>query len=126
MNKAAKGQVPFEMSLGGLGAFPGPASPRVIWAGVKEGAQNTINLAKSLEDQLEKIGFEKEKRSFHPHLTLGRLRSGQNKGKLSNLLRSIEFKSPSTIKVTHLSLIQSTLTPSGAIYTPLHQAELGR
>ncbi len=126
LNKTAKGQVPFEMSLEGLGAFPNPASPRVIWAGVKEGAQNTINLAKSLEDQLEKIGFEKEKRPFHPHLTLGRLRSLQNKGKLSNLLGSIEFKSPSTIKVTHLSLIQSTLTRSGAIYAPLYQAELGR
>ena len=126
LNKVVKAEVPFEIRLEGLGAFPKPASPRVIWAGVKEGAQNTINLAKNLEEQLEKIGFEKERRSFHPHLTLGRLRSPQNKGKLSNLLESTKFKSSSIIKVARLNLIQSTLTPTGAIYTVLYQAELGR
>ncbi len=126
LNKAAKAEIPFEITLEGLGAFPKPASPKVIWTGVKEGAQNTINLVKNLEEQLEKIGFEKERRSFYPHLTLGRLRSPQNKGKLSSLLESTEFKSSSIIKVTRLALIQSTLTPTGAIYNPLYQAELGR
>ena len=126
LNKVVKAEVPFEIRLEGLGAFPKPAFPRVIWAGVKEGAQNTINLAKNLEEQLEKIGFEKERRSFYPHLTLGRLRSPQNKGKLSNLLESTKFKSSSIIKVARLNLIQSTLTPTGAIYTVLYQAELGR
>jgi 2'-5' RNA ligase len=126
LDKVAKMQVCFEIRLEGLGAFPKPVSPRVIWAGVKQGAQNTINLAKNLENQLEKIGFEKEKRPFHPHLTLGRLRSGQNKGKLVQLLKSSKFKSPSVIQATHVSLIQSTLTPGGAIYTPIYQTDLSR
>ena len=126
LDKVTKAENPFELRLAELGAFPTPASPRVIWAGVKEGAQLAIDLAKKLEEQLEKIGFEKEKRSFYPHLTLGRVRSAQNKGRLTKLLESTKFKCSSTIKVSHISLIQSTLTPTGAIYTQLYQAKLGR
>jgi 2'-5' RNA ligase len=126
LNKLTETENPFEISLEGLGAFPKPAFARVIWVGIKQGNESTINLAKKLEDELEKIGFKKEKRPFSPHLTLGRLRSPKNRDKLASLLNSINFQSQSSIKVIGISLIQSTLTPTGAIYNLLYQAPLSK
>ncbi|MEA3329041.1 MAG: RNA 2',3'-cyclic phosphodiesterase [Candidatus Omnitrophota bacterium] len=124
LDRVAKTENSFEMSMEDLSAFPNPSFPRVIWTGLKQGSQNTLDLAKKIECELAKIGFAKEKRPFHPHLTLGRLRSPKNRDKLSVLLSSTTFKSQSRIKVTHLNLIQSTLTPTGSIYTPLYQTAL--
>ncbi len=49
----------FDLSISGLGVFPTPKRPRVIWVGADEGREQLIALAKRVEDQL-KAGFEKD------------------------------------------------------------------
>lgn len=60
-----------EMKFRGAGFFPNDRRPRVFWAGI-EASANLARLAGEMEAALEPLGIEREKRDFHPHLTLAR------------------------------------------------------
>lgn len=68
-------RAPFHMHLRGVGAFPPRGKPRVIWVGLQQGADDLRALAQDVEGALENIGFSREVRPFHPHLTLGRVKT---------------------------------------------------
>jgi RNA 2',3'-cyclic 3'-phosphodiesterase len=68
-------RAPFELRLHGLGAFPPRGKPRVLWIGARGGAGDLVDLARDVEARLEDIGFSREPRPYHPHLTLGRVKS---------------------------------------------------
>ena len=106
-------------SINHLGVFPSSGMPRVVWAGMEENAEQLIHLAQSLEEALGKIGFAKEKKSFHPHVTLGRVRSSRCCDQLRKAIQEYAFPSPLTFSVEKIIFFQSTLTPQGSIYTPL-------
>ena len=114
---------PFEISLFKVGAFPSLDHPRVIWAGIDKGCAEAEKIAALAEGKLENMGFEKEKRPFSAHLTIGRVRSGRNKAGLKEMISSLEVK-PKSCAIKHITLFQSTLTPRGSIYTSLHAAKL--
>jgi 2'-5' RNA ligase len=61
---------PVDVHIRGLGWMPNPSVPLTLYAGV----QLTADLAARTEDLLEGIGILKEKRAYHPHVTLGRIR----------------------------------------------------
>ena len=71
----AKTIKPFNVSFSEIGAFPDLKFPRIIWAGVKEGSNELKKLAWEIEQALVPLGFEKEKRAFSAHLTIGRVKS---------------------------------------------------
>lgn len=123
----AKCTRPFGITVKDIGAFPNSARPRVIWAGLGDGASETVELAKNVEVSLSRIGFPVEARPFSPHLTIGRVRSSSNMEKLKDKISSasLEIRQSSAIshKVTSVILFQSTLTPHGSIYTKLHEAK---
>jgi 2'-5' RNA ligase len=121
--QVVKNHKAFELQISQAGAFPKPEHPRVLWIGVKQGHEETVKLAQELEDALMRIGFQKEKRAFKAHLTLGRVRSAHNRNQLKELLQSVSV-SPQTMRVEKLILFKSTLTPKGAIYQPLYEAGL--
>ncbi|MFC1631709.1 RNA 2',3'-cyclic phosphodiesterase [Candidatus Omnitrophota bacterium] len=113
----------FKLEIKQLGAFPKIEYPRVIWIGIEQGKDRALKLAEDLEQRLLNFGFQKEKREFKPHLTLGRVRSAQNREQLKNLLQSVTI-TPSAMQAVNLCLFKSTLTPQGAIYQPLHKTQL--
>jgi len=113
---------PFGISLFKLGVFPSLDYPRVIWTGIdKNGNAFAEKIAVLIEEKLEMVGFPKEKRPFSAHLTLGRVRSGRNKAELKQKVSSLVVQIKSCT-INHATLFQSTLTPRGAIYTPLYTA----
>lgn len=124
LSEAAKKFNPFTLGLKEIGAFPKLSYPKVIWAGVNEGRVESEQIAKELEDRLEKLGIPKEEREFHPHITLGRVRSPKNKEALKNIIETTKFEPSSKINVVHLTLFKSQLTPQGPIYTPLFIAKM--
>lgn len=63
---------PCEISVGGIGAFPKPQRPRVIWIGM-EVPTELHNLQHSIELETVRLGYGREDRSFSPHLTIGRV-----------------------------------------------------
>ncbi|MBI4697762.1 MAG: RNA 2',3'-cyclic phosphodiesterase [Nitrospirae bacterium] len=65
---------PFALEIKGMGVFPHPRSPRVLWTGM-DISDTLENLQKEIEDAMTSLGFEREDRRFTAHLTLGRFRS---------------------------------------------------
>ncbi len=72
MRAAAAGARPFPIRIGGGGAFPSPARPRVLWLGVTTGAEQLAALAGDLATALAAAGWPPEERPFRAHLTLAR------------------------------------------------------
>lgn len=74
IQKACANFEQFDLVFEGLGAFPNESNPRTIWVGVTDGVNELRQLAKRIDDELEKFGFPREGREFSPHLTVGRTR----------------------------------------------------
>ena len=116
----------FSLYLSGLGVFPKPQYPRVIWIGVTHD-QPVLEIAKDLEKEMIKIGLPAESRPFSTHITLGRVRSGLNRKalveKLEFLNKNLTLPQPE-FRVLGLTLFKSTLTPQGPIYETLFSCPL--
>jgi 2'-5' RNA ligase len=110
----------FSLDLGALGCFPNPRRPRVIWIGLGGGADQLGVVQDKISQMLLPMGWEEEGRSFHPHLTLGRVKNAKNvveaRFPWGNVLVS------GCIEVTAVHLIESQLLPQGAEYTIRHSA----
>jgi 2'-5' RNA ligase len=113
---------PFELGVRDLGAFPSRGRPRVLWAGVDEGADAAAALATEVDDALAPLGFAREARAFSAHVTLGRIRSPRPDPRLAEALHDDGYGRQS---VDHLSLMRSELSPRGARYTELAALPLG-
>jgi RNA 2',3'-cyclic 3'-phosphodiesterase len=115
----------FSLGVQGVGAFPGPKSPRVIWLGLTDQTDILGSLVQDLEQAFTPLGFPLENRKFTPHLTLGRVRSSQGRDQLCQFLQSVPLPDFTEFQVDHLILYRSTLRPQGALYTPLAKIGLG-
>jgi 2'-5' RNA ligase len=101
----------------GVGAFPSPSRPRVVWVGVAEGdSQKVEAIAGPVIQALSGIG-EEEDRPFQAHLTVARVRSGANKQNLERLLRESQDRVFGPVEITDFKLKSSVLTPKGPIYS---------
>ncbi len=112
---------PFTLQLSNLGCFPNQKRPRVIWAGIEGNLQAARALKAEIETAVAELGWEKDARSFRPHLTIGRVKE-------SRQLQAIRWGSEINeleIPVSAVHLIESQLTRSGPIYTVRHSSHLG-
>jgi 2'-5' RNA ligase len=116
----------FTMSLAGMGAFPNPRKPRIVWVGVEKGADMLVEITNSIEASMKQLGFPKEKRPFRPHLTVGRIRRLKNPGAMTKALEQSQVGELGKFAVEKISLIRSQLDPAGSIYTTLVEAPLGK
>jgi RNA 2',3'-cyclic 3'-phosphodiesterase len=115
----------FTLGVQGVGTFPGPKNPRVIWLGLSDQLDILAKLVQNLEQAFAPLGFPPEKRPFTAHLTLGRVRSSQGREALRQSLQTVALPDFVEFQVKRLVLYRSTLRPQGALYTPLHQIVLG-
>ena len=114
---------PFIISAKGLGTFPNPRRPHVLWVGL-EGTQLGV-LAATVERALDPLGFLPEKRAFQPHLTIGRWRESQKSS--PQLAQDLERWSDHCFgdsAVAAVTLFQSILKPQGAEYRALRRIAL--
>lgn len=112
----------FRLTLRGLGGFPNSNRPTVVWAGV-DPREPCIKLAESLNKSLEPLGFEREKRSYKPHLTLARIK-GQCPREITNGIRAFRDVEFAVLPVDEIVLYESTLTPEGPVYTRVNSSNL--
>ncbi len=125
--QSAKVTKPFELRIGNPGAFPNWRRPQVVWVGIEDKANKLILLQKSIEERLIPLGFKPESRPFTPHLTLGRLRENSSHhegGEFGKWACSLHMDPQHPFTVESLSLMESTLTPKGAIHTRLKSIHL--
>ena len=69
LKKVAARHAPFEARARGLGSFP-----NVLWVGVE--GDGMVKLQRDVEGAMVELGFAKEERAFHPHITVGRVKDG--------------------------------------------------
>lgn len=118
----------FSLTVGGLGVFPNPFSPRVMWVGMAGDLENLEALQKKIEDASTALDFAPEPRGFSPHLTLGRFSGAlrpPDREKLTAALADSRFARLGSFTAEALTLFRSDLKPGGAIYTRLSTAALG-
>ena len=105
---------PFDVSFEGFGLFPPDGPPRVLWLGVRDGHADLRRLHKTIGQRLDLT------EPFTPHLTIGRFRSSTRAlGVLKQL--SVIKTSTGRCRIDRVTLYDSRLTPSGAVY--VRQAE---
>jgi len=124
LESAAVGTAHFELPISGFGAFPNPRRASVIWLGCEPVAA-LQQIQQNIEAEMERAGFGRESRSFHPHFTLGRVRRDTKPaalGGLADKLQRLHFESQPVVE--SVDLMQSELSRSGARYTRLHTATL--
>jgi 2'-5' RNA ligase len=112
----------------GVGCFPNPRRPRVVWVGVEEAAGNLERIKLALDHELAPLGFKPEKRRFSPHLTLGRVNKQASHQEAAELGRAVEgatLREVARVEVTRIHLIRSDLRSTGAVYTVLASFPLG-
>lgn len=106
-----------------LGAFGGPDSPRVVWAGVHPTGP-LMALQSRLAVMLRDEGFPIEERAYTPHVTLGRVRSARRRHHLVEAMAAHRDAGFGRSPFDRLLLMKSTLAPEGAHYDVLHTAFL--
>lgn len=123
---AAADLAPFDVRYGGLGAFPEPARARVVWAGVREIATEGCldALGRRVGRALAEVGHPPERRAWHPHVTLGRVRRRPS----AALVEAVEAAAGADLgedRVSELKLILSDPGSRGYRYIDLTTAPLG-
>lgn len=116
---------PFEMTLGGVGAFPNFRRARVVWMGI-EGEPRLELLHHDLELACGEAGFEVEGRPFRPHITLARVRTPlalERARPFARAARRVAFAASDDVR--SLGLLESTLGSREAGYRRVHAASLG-
>src|ERR671936_467075 len=113
----------FRITFGGLGVFPPHGAPNVLWLGVTSGVDEAVALHRAVGERLEPDGVPREKRPYHPHLTLARWRSGGR----ADRARVREFDKGAEVArlvVESVVLYRSQVSSAGSTYTELARAPL--
>jgi len=118
----------FDLQISGLGSYPSPRKPHVLWVGLHAPA-DLATLQKSIEAGTTRLGYEQDERPFSPHLTIGRVRQNISPSefpKIRAAMDNIQLGNIGIARVDSIHLIKSDLQPSGSIYTKLFSAPLSK
>lgn len=110
------------LGLGTAGAFPHLRRPQTVWVGVEGDLVGLTHLQQAVATALARLGFQPEERPFRAHLTLGRVRreaTTVQRAALGTAIAALPRPTPITWPGGRPLLIQSTLTPGGAVYRVL-------
>jgi len=113
----------FEIEAVGTGAFPHAHAARVLWVGVRDGSGALAGLARDVEQWMAELGFEREGRVYHPHVTLGRVRDSGG-ADCTDLLGSAGAQSFGGSQIREVVLYESVTKSSGSEYTALFRVPL--
>lgn len=116
---------PFRVMLKGLGGFPNNRRPKILWAGMTEGAEPLEKLHDALATRLEEMGeYRRESRGYTPHLTLGRLNKEADQDYWSTIIQKYEKWDGGYSHVSEILLYQSELRHDGPQYSIIGRADL--
>jgi RNA 2',3'-cyclic 3'-phosphodiesterase len=130
-NAVAEASLPFscfELRLEGVGAFPNPMRPRVLWSGLTTVDLTPLfDLQKTIAKRVTDAGYRPDDQRFTPHVTLGRIRSHRRDQvalDLTSILQPYVTWSAGTFVAHEVITFASTLTPEGPEYAQLARAPL--
>lgn len=124
MAKVAQTVSPMTLGVQGMGVFPGIRKARVLWIGLGGDTDRLTQAHALLQDALVPMGFSKEKRHFNAHLTLARINTPLDAGRLLEVIQMEGGYPPMTFCMDEIILFQSELRPQGSRYTALGRVAL--
>ncbi|MFH1398177.1 MAG: RNA 2',3'-cyclic phosphodiesterase [Candidatus Omnitrophota bacterium] len=116
LEKIAANKTAFCFNLSTVGVFPKIESPKVVWIGINKGGSEIREIAKDLG-----------KADLSPHITIGRVKSKKDLGKLVDILRVFALSPQRALQefpVNKITVFKSTLLPEGPIYDILKEVNL--
>ena len=125
LEKLCEPLFPFEVECLGVGVFPEPRRPRILWAGLDEKSAEVLGLLQTaLERDLHKLGLDKESRPYRPHVTLARVKS-RSAPSFEELIADYSDVSFGKSYIKDLILYESHLDSTGPRYEVVHRYPLG-
>jgi len=109
---AAAGETRMAFRTARLGGFPSLDHASVLWAGIEDGGGLT-GLARSIGDAMAGLGFAREERAFHPHVTIARLR---NPRAIREIVLPMAEQMFGETRIDAVTLFESETKPSGSVY----------
>jgi len=108
----------FNLRLTRPGRFGPRKRPRVLYFGIQP-SEEIINLRDQVENILKDCGWPPVDQPFRAHLTLGRIRSLKDAGKLEDVVDRFSEADPGSLKMDRLVYFRSVLGPGGPVYSPI-------
>jgi len=127
INQLASRHAAFAFEVVSFGCFPNLKSPRTLWIDIREPSGALLHLQSDLEDVVADLGFPRERRRFHPHLTIGRVSNNVHRAAridLAERLAQVKVERIGVVQVREIRLMRSDLRPTGAVYSQLSAAAL--
>jgi 2'-5' RNA ligase len=120
--RVASGRRAFDIQTRGVGGFPDLDSASVLWVGVADPSGGLVALAEAVEKEMAVLGFAREKRPYHPHVTVARVKDGWNP-ELRGALAPLDADFGKSF-VKEVVLYESRTKSTGSEYTALARAAL--
>lgn len=127
LTSAARAARPFTLQTAGLGLFPRPQAPRVVWLGVDGELAQLHALQYAVERLVAPLGYPTEARPFSPHLTLGRTQKDAARQELAAIGAAVGRAVPPPVAawpVSQVVLMRSERLPASARYTVVSRIDL--
>jgi 2'-5' RNA ligase len=133
--RVAARHAPFEARAIGLGAFPSVQKPSILWVGV-EPSPALSALQREAEAAMVELGFDKEERAYHPHVTVGRVLGPRPKAGVASEVSSHDSRGSATdlwkgdallgaSPFTEIVVYESRTRSAGAEYVARARVPLG-
>ncbi len=119
LHRACAACGPVHLCFSGAGAFPNVRRPSVIWAGLHTLAGDLAALQRNVEQAVRGIGLPPEPKSFHPHVTVARVRDARRAGPCEEGLTACASLRADAFEVRHVALFSSRLHTGGSGYARL-------
>jgi RNA 2',3'-cyclic 3'-phosphodiesterase len=125
VKEIAAREPPFTLRVSGVAAFPNARHPKIVWAGITDGAEILKRLYDDLETKMLDLGgYRKEARGYTPHLTLGRVKADRDGFTLAPELAKRATWDGGRTTVNEVLVFSSELERSGPVYTVLGRGAL--
>lgn len=111
----------FDIAIHGAGLFDRRGAPETLWAGITP-HEPVRALHNKVDQAMARVGLPPDRRAFHPHITLARLKRGV--GPVDGFLITHGGRSGPSFRVSHIGLFESRLAPDGPAYAELERYAL--
>ncbi|HEU4729700.1 MAG TPA: RNA 2',3'-cyclic phosphodiesterase [Kofleriaceae bacterium] len=115
---SGEGRISFRTTR--LGAFPSLDKASVLWAGIEDGG-SLGRLARSIGDAMAGLGFRRDARPFHAHVTIARLREARA---IRDVVLPMAEQMFGDTKIDAVLLFESETKSSGSVYQELEKIVL--